>query len=276
MSSNEASKADPVVSIVMPSYQQKPFLREAVASVLEQEGAEVELIVMDPGSRDGSRLVLAELAARYGPRLRPIFEKDKGQADGVNRGVGRARGRVLGWLNSDDRLRPGALRVVAPLLDTDEPRWLYGRAGMIDRDGRPTGRWIARYKSWRGRRFSRFKLLTENFIPQMAVFWNRAMWELAGGLDTSRELDLDYDLWLRFAALREPTVLDVELADFRVHAEAKGSRAPGRQLDEALRTARAHAAELGWRGRVALWFHRIYGARTRFLYRWLKPRADAG
>ena len=65
--------------------------------------------------------------------------------------------------------------------------------------GQPCSSLIVRYKNWRGRKFSRLKLLTENFIPQMAVFWNRAMWERAGGLDNDRHLDMDYDLWLRFA-----------------------------------------------------------------------------
>jgi glycosyltransferase involved in cell wall biosynthesis len=260
----------PSVSVVMPCYQQAAFVEEAVRSVLEQDEVAAELLVLDPGSSDGSREILERLRAGFGARLQLCFEPDRGQSDAVNRGMRRARGRVLGWLNSDDRMRPGALRAVAAQLDIDEPRWVYGRAGMIDADGRPIGRWIAAYKGRRGRQFSRLKLLTENFIPQMAVFWNRAMWERAGGLDPALDLDMDYDLWLRFAAVAPPRVLDAELADFRVHAAAKGSRRTGAQLDAALATARRHAAGLGWRGRLALVLHRLYGWRTRLIYRWAK------
>ncbi len=261
----------PLISIVMPCYQQVTFLEEAVRSVLDQKGVEAELLVMDPGSTDGSRECLQTLKETYAESLVLHFSPDHGQSDAVNRGMALARGRVLGWLNSDDRLRPGALAQVSAWLDREEPRWLYGRAGMIDGQGRQHAGFIVRYKNWRSRRFSIYKLLTENFIPQMAVFWNRAMWDRAGGLDLRRDLDMDYDLWLRFARVTDPNVLSVELADFRVHSTAKGTLRTVEQLDAALATARLHAAGLGSKGEAALTIHRLLSLRTRLLYRWLKP-----
>ena len=188
----------------MPSYQQSAYLEEAVRSVLEQQVDGLELLVMDPGSTDGSRQLLLALQEEYGERLVLYFEADQGQSDAVNRGMARARGRILGWLNSDDRLRPGALARVSRLAGLAQPRWVYGRAGMIDKLGR-AAREISSSPTRTGaaEEFSRLKLLTENFIPQMAVFWNRAMWERAGGLDNDRHLDMDYDLWLRFARVAD-------------------------------------------------------------------------
>ena len=264
-------KNEPLVSIIMPSFQQAVFLEEAVRSVLDQEGVDVELLVMDPGSTDGSRDLLQALQNEYGERLRLYFEKDSGQSDAVNKGISLARGHILGWLNSDDRLRPGALARVCKWLMPPQPRWVYGRAGMIDGHGKAHTSFIVNYKSWRGRKFSRLKLLTENFIPQMAVFWNRAMWERAGGLDIDRHLEMDYDLWLRFAGVADPLVLRDMLADFRVHVEAKGSRHTESQLAAAFETARKYGAGLGWQGRVALIVHRLLSWRTRLLYRWMKP-----
>lgn len=261
----------PLISIVMPSFQQAVFIEEAVRSVLEQKGVDVELLVMDPGSTDGSRELLQTLKKEYGERLVLHFAPDQGQSDAVNRGMVLARGRVLGWLNSDDRLRPSALVQIASWLDSPEPRWLYGRAGMIDGQGRQHANFIVSYKNWRGRRFSLPKLLTENFIAQMAVFWNRPMWERAGKLDVQRHLDMDYDLWLRFAQVVEPVVLPVELADFRVHSAAKGSLRTVEQLDAALATAQLRAAGLGSKGQAALLIHRLLSWRTRLIYRWLKP-----
>ena len=263
----------PRFSVVMPSFNQVRCLEEAVTSVLGQGGDfDVELLVMDPGSTDGSRELLSRLADRFGERLVPCFEPDRGQSDAINRGMERARGAVLGWLNSDDRLRPGVFAAVDAALASDaELRWTYGWAGMIDAAGRPCSRWIVRYKSWRGRRFSRLRLLTENFLPQMAVFFSRALWDRVGGLDPELDLDMDYDLWLRFARVAEPVVLRRTLADFRVHGAAKGSRRAGEQLDAAYRTARRHARDLGMRGSAALLVHRVYGFRTRLAYRWLKP-----
>lgn len=261
----------PLVSVVMPSYQQVRFLEEAARSVLDQAGVAVELIVMDPGSTDGSRELLLRLQAEYGENLRLVFEPDAGQSDAINKGLALARGEILCWLNSDDRLRPGTLARVAPFLRKGEPAWLYGQAGIIDADGRPLFGFIAAYKNWRGRRFSIYKLLTEDFIAQMSVFWNRSMQERAGGLDVQRHLDMDYDLWLRFARVAEPAVLPVDLSDFRVHGEAKGSQRTGAQLDAALQTAREHAARLGWRGSLAILIHRLLSWRTRLIYRVIKP-----
>lgn len=261
----------PEISIVMPSFQQAAFLEEAVRSVLDQEGVDVELLVLDPGSTDGSRELLLSLQDHYGERLRLRFEPDQGQADAVNRGMALARGNVLGWLNSDDRLRPGALREVLPLLNGEGGRWLYGRCGIIDGEGREVSRPIVWYKNIRGRRFSFYKLLTEDFIPQMATFWNRSLWEEAGGLDVKRHLDMDYDLFLRFARRAEPRVLTRYLADFRVHAGAKSSRQVAEHMQAAYATVREHAAGLGLRGRLSLFLHRVYALRTRMVYRLIKP-----
>jgi glycosyltransferase involved in cell wall biosynthesis len=262
----------PELSIAMPCYQQAPFLEEAVCSVLDQQGVTVELIVADPGSTDGSRELLLRLRERYGARLVLRFAADAGQSDAVNLALVMARGRLLGWLNSDDRLRPGALRAVRDALPAGaEAAWSYGGAGMIDASGRPISALIVRYKAWRARRFSTLRLLTENFIPQMAVFWTRALWEQVGCLDTAKDLDMDYDLWLRFARRCAPIVLPQELADFRVHSAAKGSTRTAEQLAAANATARSHARELGWRGRLAVGVHRVLSWRTRAAYWLLKP-----
>lgn len=261
-----------MISIVMPSYQQVAYLEEAVRSVLDQQGVEAELLVMDPGSTDGSRRLLQQLQGEYGGRLVLHFEPDRGQSDGVNRGMARARGEVLGWINSDDRLRPGALAQVAPLLAGAKPAWLYGRSGMIDSRSNPIMSYIVRYKNWRSRRFSRLKLLTENFVPPQAVFWNRAIWERAGGFDVNLHLDMDYDQWLRFAEVADPVVLESELADFRIHGAAKGSRQAGEQLAAAHATAQRHCAGLGLPGKAALLVHKLFSLRTRLCYLVLKPR----
>src|SRR5512139_1842580 len=124
--------ASPLISIVMPCFEQVTFLEEAVRSVLDQEGVDVELVVMDPGSTDGSRELLQALKKEFGERLQLHFESDCGQSDAINRGMNIARGNILGWLNSDDRLRPGALRMIMPLLNGSGPQWAYGRCGIID------------------------------------------------------------------------------------------------------------------------------------------------
>jgi glycosyltransferase involved in cell wall biosynthesis len=260
----------PTISIVMPCFQQRAFLEEAVRSVLDQQEVAAELIVMDPGSTDGSRELLQTLKSEYGERLVLHFAPDEGQSDAINKGMAMARGTVLGWLNSDDRLRPGSLRT-AERLNTAEPRWLYGRGGIIDEQGCPVSQPIVWYKNWRGRTFSIYKLITEDFIPQMATFWNRALWDKAGGLDPNRHLDMDYDLFLRFALICPPEISKEYLGDFRVHKNTKSSQQTREHLNAAIRTARYYAGQLGTRGNIAFLQHRIYSLRTRLIYRIIKP-----
>lgn len=262
----------PRISVVIPSLDQGRYVEEAVRSVADQP-VPVEVIVMDPGSTDRSREILIRLAEEYGETVRLVFEPDQGQSDAVNRGMALARAPLLGWLNADDRLRPGALRTVIDRLDPGPPCWLYGQAGMIDGEGKGISSLVVTYKNWRGRRFSYRKLLTENFIPQMAVFWSRPLWDVAGGLDPARHLDMDYDLWFRFARVTDPIVVEQTLADFRVHPDAKGSRLAGRQLEDAYETARRHAEGVPG-GALSLLTHRLFSLRTRILYRIIKPKGE--
>lgn len=270
--SSISGKTTPQVSLAMPSYQQAGFIEEAARSILDQEGVDVELIVMDPGSTDGSREILQRLKQLYGDRLVLCFEPDQGQSDAINRGLAMARGSIIGWLNSDDRLRPTALRKIIEHLSAAEPRWLYGRCGIIDDKGCPISSPIVWYKNLRGRHFSQYKLLTEDFIPQMSVFWNRSIWERCGSrVDPKRHLDMDYDLWFRFGRIAQPMVITDYLADFRVHPDAKSSQRTFEALDAAFETAREYAADMGIRGSVAILIHRLFRLRTKLVYRWLKP-----
>lgn len=260
----------PSISIIMPCFQQEAYLEEAVRSVLDQNENLVELIVMDPGSTDGSRGLLLKLKEEYNERLVLQFAPDKGQSDAINRGMALARGTVLAWLNSDDRYRPGALKEAAAYLDSPEPRWLYGRCGIINAVGEPIFRPIVAYKNWRGRSFSIYKLLSEPYIPQMAVFWNRALWDMVGGVDVNRDMDMDYDLFLHFARITAPKISMTCFADSRVHPDAKSSTRTFDGINAVAVTAEQHAADLGTRGKLAVLLHKIFGFRTKVIYRILK------
>ncbi len=189
---------------------------------------------MDGQSTDGSVDLLRGL---NDPRLVWQSQPDAGQSDAVNRGIERATGDVIGWLNSDDLYLPGVLQRIATALKNPDVQWVVGRYQIIDPLGRVIRSPIVRYKDRFLDRYSYRSLLRENFIAQPAVFWRASFGRQAGPLDTSLHYAMDYDLWLRMGRLADPLVLDETLAQFRIHPQSKSGGVNREQFDEGYRVA---------------------------------------
>ncbi len=212
--------------------------------MLSQQGDfELEYLVQDGGSTDGS----VDLLRRYQDRLRWRSEPDAGQADAVNRALRDATGDVVGWVNSDDLLRPGALARVAAAFRADPGLvWLHGGCDIVDEEDRIVRRWVSAYKARRCRAFSLRSLLVENFVSQMTVFWRRSAHREVGYLDASLRYTFDYDLWLRLARLGDPAYLPEPLAAFRWYRTSKSGAEFARQFEEDYRVFQRHAPGDRW------------------------------
>jgi glycosyltransferase involved in cell wall biosynthesis len=230
----------PRVSIVTISYNQGAFLRECVASVLGQGYAGLEYIVVDAGSSDASRAILAE----YRDRIhRLILEADDGPADGLNKGFAAATGELFGFLNADDRLLPGALARVARFFARHPGvEVVSGTIRQIDAAGRPRLRRMPA---------DRFDLARHAagvcLIGQQATFFRRTAFARAGGFNRANRINWDAELWvdMALAGARFAVVRDV-LADFRLHAS--GITGSGRHLAELRAEERRIRAKLQARG----------------------------
>ena len=189
---DDAMPTAPLVSVVMPSFGQRRFIAEAIDSVLGQGYGDVELIVADGGSTDGTVDHLAERAAAD-ERLRWFSEPDTGPAQALNRALARTRGTIVGWLNSDDLYAPGAVgRAVAAFAET--PHWImvYGRGRHVDATGGDIGPYPTRPPAGPLERFA-----DGCFICQPTVFFKKVMHRLNGDLDESLRAAFDFDYWLR-------------------------------------------------------------------------------
>jgi glycosyltransferase involved in cell wall biosynthesis len=219
--------AAPLISVVIPSYNQAPFLEECIRSVLDQRLPEAELIVIDGGSTDGS----AEMIRGFAGRLAYWHSRpDRGQADAVNIGWAKARGAILGWLNSDDRLEPGSLaRAAEAARRVPDPAMLYGDVREIDARG--TGLAVKRMAG-----FGLRTLLLGKNMPQPGVFVGRAAYRSLGGLNPGLHYALDFEYFLRiWTAFPDRCVyLDGIVAASRVWPETKSLRA-GSQWGEEYR-----------------------------------------
>lgn len=203
----------PRVSIITPSYNQAQFLEQTIRSVLDQNYPNLEYWVIDGGSTDGS----LEIIQKYAEQLAGwVSEPDRGQAEGINKGLARATGDIVAWLNSDDVYYPGAVgAAVEAFAANPQTSIVFSDVESIDEAGKPFHR--MRYGHWGLADLMRFRI-----IGQPAVFIRRAYLAQTGLLDPSYHYLLDHHLWLRLAALAEPVYVPGEpWAAARMHAGAK-------------------------------------------------------
>ncbi len=210
-----AGKA-PKISIVTPSFNHGMYLERTIRSVIDQNYPNLEYIVQDGGSHDGS----AEILRKYADSLRHWESaKDNGQSHAINLGFRHATGEIMAYLNSDDFLLPGTLPYIAdyfrrhPEIDV-----VYGHRIVVDAEGREVGRWVLPPHNDE-------VLSSVDYIPQETLFWRRRIWEKVGGqVDESFQFAMDWDLLIRFRDAGARFVrLPRFLAAFRVHPSQKTS-----------------------------------------------------
>ncbi|HZB22258.1 MAG TPA: glycosyltransferase family 2 protein [Gaiellaceae bacterium] len=203
----------PLVSVVVPSYNQGRFLDEALRSVLEQDYEPLEVIVVDGGSSDES----VDVIRRHADRVAWwTSEADRGQADALNKGLGRARGEILGWLASDDALLPGAVaRVVAELERTDA-LLVYGEALFVDEEGREIHALAPRPFD-----VDAMVRACANHVVQPGSLFRRRAWEEAGPLNVEGHYLFDFEFALAVGRLGTVARIPDRLSLYRVHPESK-------------------------------------------------------
>ena len=202
----------PLVSIVTPSYNQVRFLEAALCSVLVQDYPNMEYLVVDGASNDGS----VEIIRRYVDRLAWwVSEKDSGQSEAINKGFHRARGEFVGWLNSDDIYLPGAVSAAIKVFQSHpEVGLVYGDAQAIDADGKP-------FNLMRARQYTLADLMAFNIICQPAAFMRRSVLEEAGYLNPAYQLLMDNLLWMCMARKAPIVYIPQTWAAARYHDQAK-------------------------------------------------------
>ncbi len=224
----------PLVSVVTPSYNQAQYLEDTMRSILDQSYENIEYLVLDGGSSDGSVGIIKQYAHRLAYW---VSEPDGGQAEAINRGWRRAKGDILAYLNADDLYCPGAIASAVNCFQRHpDVSIVYGCCYSLLPDG-------SRYL-YCPQEFSLEALVMDNFIPQPAVFLRRSVLEAVGFLDPSLQHGMDYDLWLR-AALRGMSFQRLAapaLASFRIWPGSKTSNDPeGRMAERRLLLDRVYA-----------------------------------
>lgn len=216
------------ISIITPSFKQARFIEITMRSVLEQDYPNIEYIVIDGGSQDGT----LEILQKYADRLTAwVSEPDLGQTDAINKGFARATGEVLAWLNSDDTYNPGAVAAAVDfLVKNPGVGMVYADTNFIDEKGQKIGRFHAAQTD--------YHRLRQGYvhIPQQATFFRADLWRQVGPLDPDFFFAMDYDLWVRLAKLAPLAYLPGQTwANFRLHTSGKTIAAGDRCWPEMLK-----------------------------------------
>lgn len=227
------------VSVITPSFNQGKYIERTIQSVLNQKGDfELEHLIIDGGSTDNT----LDILKKYKGRIDWVSEKDRGQSHAINKGFSKAKGDIIGWLNSDDLYEDGTIQKVMDIFKKDiNCKWVAGRCRIIDEQGKEIRKAVTGYKNkWLGR-YSYDRLLVEDFISQPAVFFKKSFLNEVGLLDEKLHYVMDYDLWLRMGIKAEPVILKDYLASFRFYSGSKTGGELKKSLNEVHQLCRRYA-----------------------------------
>ncbi|PIE31910.1 glycosyl transferase [candidate division KSB3 bacterium] len=253
----------PKISIVTPSYNQADFLETTIQSILSQNYPNLEYIIIDGGSTDGS----VEIIKKYESHLHFwCSEPDNGQYDAINKGFAQTSGEILAWLNSDDVYFPWTLKTVASIMtELPEVQWLTSlNLCVVDYQGISF-----RFHAMPG--YSKDAFLDGGYVPwdanamgwlqQESTFWTRSLWNASGAaLSPKLRLAGDFELWARFFQHAELYTTFSPLSSFRMQ-EAQRSRQQAdylREVRHVLETMRTQCAWSPQRMRALLKAFKIF------------------
>jgi glycosyltransferase involved in cell wall biosynthesis len=205
----------PRISIVTPSFNQAKFLEQTIDSVLSQGYPDLEYIIIDGGSTDGS----ADVIRRYEKHLAYwVSEKDNGAADAIAKGFEKTAGTIMAYLNSDDLYLPGALHAIAEAMDDTAVDVAYGNLYWINAEGKTIG-------EQRQTPFTSMGYLYGgSTLQQPATFWKRDLYVKCGGMSPSFRFAFDTDLFFRFVVQGARFKhVNKFVASFRIHPQSKSS-----------------------------------------------------
>jgi len=245
-------------SVITPSYNQASFIEQTLLSVKEQNYCDLEHIVVDGASKDGTVQILQHYASRAGwSHLRWISEPDHGQTAAINKGFRMGSGDIFAYLCADDFYSPAIFSFVNSYFQ-EHPKvdLIYGHCTFTDVQGKPL-----RHK--KAVPFEHKRLLRGNFIWQPAVFFRALVWKQIGPLNEALHYAMDYEYWLRAARECRIAAIDRHIAFYRFHQDSKSIR----REKELLHEAYCVASKFGGGGVYSWYLHHVYWPNTSGLKR---------
>ena len=232
------------VSVITPSFNQARFLEQTLLSVLHQDYSNLEYIVIDGGSTDGS----LEIIKKYQHAIDYwVSEPDRGQSNAINKGICKAGGDIVAWLNSDDLYFPHAVSTaVRAFQENPNLALFYANCVFIDENGRFI-RYFTEVEEFNEERLRNYT----DFIMQPTTFFSRKKLNQAGLLDERLHYGMDWDLWCRLARTGDVLYENTVIAANRDYQETKTRNGSWRRLRELF--------EINTRHMTGIWPHAFFG-----------------
>ena len=236
-----STEDNPLVTIVTPILNGVKYLEENIVSILNQSYPNIEHIIIDAGSTDGSREMILSYQAKHPDRIRSLFEPDRHNAEAGNKGWAMGKGEIYGWISSDDYYKSDAVMTVVEFFrDNPDACFVYGGCHRINEKGELKGR-------FRTKDFNLQEVLNDvNCIPNPSAFYKRVVIDRAGPMNTREETSDELEFWIKVGKLFTIHRIDKVLSNFREHNESIGYRegAIRRNLRDSYAICRRHGMSL--------------------------------
>lgn len=212
----------PKISVIIPSYNKVEYIWQTLQSIIDQKYPNIEIIVQDGGSTDGSVEIIKKYALKYPQIIKWVSKKDKGQVDAINKGLQKAKGDILTFINADDIYnigrdgRGGLWKVSEFFQKNPDALWVTGFGDIINHKGDKISSFVTSYKNLFLKVNSYTLLLMVNYITQPATFIRRRTYLKYGPFGGTKNYVMEYDLWLKLGKIRMPGIIKESVASFRL------------------------------------------------------------
>lgn len=255
----------PKISVIIPSYNKVKFISQTLESIVNQGYPNLEVIVQDGGSIDGTLEIIKAFAKKNPNIVKWESKKDNGQLDAINNGLKKATGDIVTFINADDAYVERAFqRVAEAYKENPNAIWFTGRGRVIDADGTEIARTITWYKNLLLLINKYYLLLITNYLMQPSVFISRGAYEKYGPFTGTKNFITEYDLWLKLGRIQMPVIIDKNLSGFRIEPSTKTKRMFNEILREDERVIDKYS-----RDRFILALHKLHNLGRVFIGRFI-------
>jgi glycosyltransferase involved in cell wall biosynthesis len=214
--------SSPKITIVIPSYNKVDYIEETLRSIFLQKYKNFEVIIQDGGSTDGSDEIIRKYAKKYPTSITWESKKDKGQLDAVNKGMKKASGEIVTFINADDAYEPRAFELVSRSYKKNPGAlWFAGKGTVVNKDGHEIAEPVTIYKNFLLTINHYSLLLVVNYFLQPSVFINHNAYKKSGPFTGTNNFIIEYEMWLKLGKTHMPVIINKNLSKFRIEDSTK-------------------------------------------------------